>query len=438
LEKCGADAKLVELCRECLSGERLQRPRHAGVVAQRLASYQAEVQERLRRAEVERAETEVRVREERKRRRLTLALAVLGLLLLTGGGAAWWWRQQQLDKAERAVSNGLAQVDLLAEQARKDPLQTDKYHQALEAARVAAQLAESASAETRRQAQELIALLEQEEAAARKDRELLAALLDVRGPREGPRYTSDGQGKILALSEPPADALFAAAFRRWGLDVDATAPSEAAARLKARPAVVVTEVVAALDEWASERRRQGKPKAQWQRLADLAALLDDDPGSTRRELRAILARGQLPLEGALGVLAATLRPVPVPIALPLGKDGLRLQQLAQQIDPASEPVLGLLTLTRALRLTGAEAVAERLLRSALQARPREVVLYYRLGQLLQEQQPPRWAEAAECYLATRALRPDLGVSCCKSSSRRAGRRRRSATWRHGHCARTWG
>jgi tetratricopeptide (TPR) repeat protein len=114
--------------------------------------------------------------------------------------------------------------------------------------------------------------------------------------------------------------------------------------------------------------------------------------------------------------------VPVPVALPLGKDWLRLQQLAQQIDPASEPVLGLLTLTRALRLTGADAVAERLLRTALQARPREVVLYYTLGQLLQEQQPPRWAKAAECYLATRALRPDLGVKLAQAL-RHSGRER---------------
>jgi serine/threonine-protein kinase len=81
LEKCEADAALVDLCRECLEAERLQRPRNAGVLAERLAAYQVEVRERLRRAEVEKAETEVRVREERKRRTLTLAVAVLALLL---------------------------------------------------------------------------------------------------------------------------------------------------------------------------------------------------------------------------------------------------------------------------------------------------------------------------------------------------------------------
>jgi hypothetical protein len=60
------------------------------VVAARLAAYKAQVQERLRRAEVERALTEVRAREESKRRRLTLVLAVLVLVLVTGGGGAMW------------------------------------------------------------------------------------------------------------------------------------------------------------------------------------------------------------------------------------------------------------------------------------------------------------------------------------------------------------
>jgi serine/threonine-protein kinase len=304
-ESCGSDAALVQLCRECLAPEREGRPRNAEAVAKRLASYQAEVQERLRRAEVERAAAQVKPQEERKRRRLSLALAASVLLVVLGvGGGAWWWQQQRA-RADQAVNKGLAQAELLAEQARADPLQTDKYQQALEAARVAAQLAESASADARRRAEELIARLEQEAEAARKDRELLAALLDVRGLREGPKYQSAAEGTMMALAELTADEQFAAAFQRWGLDVDGTAPSEAATLLKARPAVVVTEVIAALDEWASERRRGGAP-ADVQRLRELAALLDEQSGSQRRELREILARGRLPVERALDVLSVAL------------------------------------------------------------------------------------------------------------------------------------
>jgi tetratricopeptide (TPR) repeat protein len=422
LERCGAEMALVQLCRECLAPEREGRPRHAGRVAERLAAYQADVQERLRRAELERAEAQVQAREERKRRRLSLALAALVLLLVVLGGGAMWWQQRQRDKADQAVNNGLEQAELLAKQARAAPLEADKYHQAVEAARVASQLAENASTDLRQSAEALLAGLEQEEQAARNDRQLLAALLDVRGPREGPKYRSDAKGTMTALAEPTADEQFAAAFRRWGLDVDGTAPSEAAAVLKARPAVVVTEVVAALDEWTSERRRQAKPQAEWQRLDDLAALLDAETGSKRQEMREILARGRLPAERALGVLSAALRPVPVPTVAPWGRDCMRLRELAERIKPAVEPVLGLVALTRALRVAGEEASAERLLRAALRARPQEVVLYHTLGRLLHEQEPPRWSEAAECYAAARALRPDLGVTLAEELLR-SGRER---------------
>jgi serine/threonine-protein kinase len=414
LGQCGADAALAGLCRECLAAECEGRPCHAGVVAKRVAAYQAEVQERLRRAELERARAEVQAREERRRRRLALVLGGVVMLLLAGGGGGVWWQQRQQEKADLAVSNGLARAELLAEQARADPLQPEKYQQALEAARVAAQLAEGASADASQRAKDLVARLGQEAEAARKDRALLAALLDVRGPRKGPKYQSDARGAMMALAEPTADEQFAAAFRAGGLDVDNTPPAEAAALLKARPPAVVTEVIAALDEWASERRRQGKPKAEWQRLADLAALLDEEPGSKRRELREILARGRLPLERALSVLSAALRPVPVPVEVPLGPDHLRLRQLAEATDAATEPVLGLMTLVRALFVAGEEARAEQLLRAAIGARPREVVLYYMLGELLTHQEPPRWAEAVECYQAARALRPDLGVNLAEA------------------------
>jgi Tfp pilus assembly protein PilF len=215
---------------------------------------------------------------------------------------------------------------------------------------------------------------------------------------------------MAALAEPTADEQFTAAFRAWGLDVDNTPAEEAKARLKARPQAVVTEVIAALDEWASQRQADGKPEDHWQRLADLAALLDEEPGSKRRELRAILARGRLPLERALGVLSAVLRPVPISVEVPLGSDRARLRQLAEQTDPATEPVLGLLTLVRALVAAGEGARAEQLLRAAIGARPREVVLYHTLGQLLTAQRPPRWIEAVACYQAARAVRPDLGVN----------------------------
>ena len=81
LDQCGADAKLVELCRQCLSPEREARPRDAGAVAATIAGYLAGVEERARQAELERAAAEVRAAEQRKRRRVQLGLAAALILV---------------------------------------------------------------------------------------------------------------------------------------------------------------------------------------------------------------------------------------------------------------------------------------------------------------------------------------------------------------------
>jgi tetratricopeptide (TPR) repeat protein/serine/threonine protein kinase len=424
LDGCGADAEMVGLCKDCLAPAPEDRPSDAGKVALAVAAYQAEVQKRLQAAERERAAAQARAEEarktaaaERQARRRTLALAGAVLLLVVGGGSAGWWFQQKRQAADTASAGAMAEARLVLAQAKSAPLaDAGKYHEALELARKAEWLASTggASAAVRQQATDLVAELEREVEAADRDRRLLVRLPDVRGPREGPKYRKDDKGYMVALAEPTADEQFAGAFREWGLDVDAAPTAEAAARLTGCPPAVVMEVIAALDEWASERRRQGRPEADWRRLADLAAALDDDPDPRRRELRAILARGRLPVERALGVLSAALRPVPVPVEVPLGADRGRLRQLAGRMEPGSEPVLGLLTLARALRVAGEESLAEELLRAAIAARPGEVVLHHALGQLLQEQGPPRWAEAVVCYTAARALRPRLGVSLARA------------------------
>jgi serine/threonine protein kinase len=61
LDGCGADAGLVQLCKQCLAAARDERPRNAGVVATRVAGYQAAAQERLRRVELEQAQARERL-----------------------------------------------------------------------------------------------------------------------------------------------------------------------------------------------------------------------------------------------------------------------------------------------------------------------------------------------------------------------------------------
>ncbi|HZY91137.1 MAG TPA: serine/threonine-protein kinase, partial [Gemmataceae bacterium] len=411
LDGCGADAELVALARRCLAAEPADRPADAAAVADAVAAYLAGVEERLRRAELERAAAQVKAEEERKRRKLVAGLAAALLLLVAGGGGGAWWLQQRRQTADAAVARALDEARLLFDQAKRNPLtEATKYPAALKAARQAEELANTggASAKMRTQAVDLAAELEREVDAADRDRRLLTTLLDVRGPREGPKYQSDDKGLMVAIAESSADGQFAAAFREWGLDVDATLTEEAAARLKERPPAVVAEVAAALDEWASERRR-AKPPGKPQRLADLAAALDDST-SKRHELRALLARGNLPVERDVGKLCRALLPVSALTDIVPGKDRNHLRRLAEGTNAAAEPVLGLLTLAQALQVAGDDARAERLLRAALRARPQEVVLHCTLGKMLEEQWPPRWPEVVECYAAARVLRPQLGVN----------------------------
>jgi serine/threonine protein kinase len=107
LDGSGADSVLVSLAKECLCAEVAGRPRDAAVVAQRLAAYQAAVQERLRAAEVERAAALVRAKEATKK----LWLAVAGLLFLLAGIAGTTWgvvrAEQQRSAAERSKKEAL-------------------------------------------------------------------------------------------------------------------------------------------------------------------------------------------------------------------------------------------------------------------------------------------------------------------------------------------
>jgi serine/threonine-protein kinase len=337
------------------------------------------------------------------------------LALLVGGGAGWgWWAQQERQEraAEAARRRQAAETAVTVQLTKARLLRGDaaRFAETQAAAASAAELAraDEVSDDLRREAADLVAALGDEAREAGHDRRLLAALQDARTPPPGPRPPTDSRSLTAGLDEATIDEQFQAAFREWGLDVDATPTAEAAERLKRRPAAVVTGAAAALGEWAAERRRRKRLGQQWQRPAKLAAALDDAPGSRRAAAWDLLNRNNLERERALGLLSAALRPVPIPFDAEPGEDRGRLRRLAAETDPAAEPVLSLLTLVRALIEAGDYAIAERLLRRALLARPREMSLYFALGKLLEAWPRPRWAEAVECYVAVRSLRPESG------------------------------
>src|SRR5262249_28604586 len=127
-----------------------------------------------------------------------------------------------------------------------------------------------------------------------------------------------------------------------------------------------------------------------------------------------LARGNLPLERALGEVSQALFPLPALTGVVPWPDRNRLRRLAEGADATTEPGLGLLTFTRAPQVGGGGARGGQPPRGAVRARPAEVVLHYALGKLLEQQRPPRWGEAVECYAAARVLRPELGVALAQA------------------------
>jgi WD40 repeat protein len=122
LEASGADGELVALAKRCLAAKKEDRPRDAGEVAKAVAAYQAGVQERLRRAELERAAAEARAAAERRARRLTVGLAAvsaaaaLGLVVLLG---ALWHNAEERAAAVRQLGTAKSLLGDLEAQARK-------------------------------------------------------------------------------------------------------------------------------------------------------------------------------------------------------------------------------------------------------------------------------------------------------------------------------
>jgi tetratricopeptide (TPR) repeat protein/tRNA A-37 threonylcarbamoyl transferase component Bud32 len=113
LDCCGADARLVELCRACLSAQREGRPGDAGAVADAIHRYLAGVEERARQAEAKRAEALVREAEQHKRRRtVQVAGGVIAVVLLAGLGVS-------LGQMFRAI-DAEGQANHSAEQARHE------------------------------------------------------------------------------------------------------------------------------------------------------------------------------------------------------------------------------------------------------------------------------------------------------------------------------
>jgi tetratricopeptide (TPR) repeat protein len=225
-------------------------------VARRVATYQAGVQERLRRAELDRAAAQVKAAEERKRRKLTVALAAAVLALVTCGGlGALNWQRQR------------------AEQTRQDA----ELRLGVEAA-----LEKAADLRERARWAEARAVLEQADSRlgpngpcdlrSRVGQAMAdAALVDrLEGIRLKRSTFSDG---MLDVRSARRD--YPLAFREAGLAEEGEDAAAVAARIHQSP--IRAQLVAALDDWAvvaAEPERRA-----W--LLEVARRADPDPWGDR-------------------------------------------------------------------------------------------------------------------------------------------------------------
>jgi serine/threonine-protein kinase len=343
LEGCGADEELVRLAQRCLAADPAGRPGDAGEVARAVTAYLTSVQERLRRAEAERAAAQARARAERRARRWTVVAAVAALAVVVLGGGGWWWWHQ------RAVA-ATAQVDLLLQQ--MDNLRSEeKWPEALAVARQANGLLATGG---------IPLPLQHRVREGLADADMVVRLENIRLAQ-----TELKNGRLDR--DTPAHG-YAAAFRNYGIDVEALEPAEAIERIRRRS--VRDHLAAVLEDWAG--LNVAPPFKE--RLLGLA----EQAGSEdyRAELQA--ARNT--------------------------RDKQALYRLADSLDVRQRSALALLQLSMALKREGDSAAAVRLLRRAQQQYPGDFWLNITLGQAFLHQKPPQLDEAVRFYTAALALR----------------------------------
>jgi serine/threonine-protein kinase len=398
LNACGADAELVQLCKDCLAPQKTDRPRHAGVLAQRLAAYQAGVQQRLRRAELHSAAALARAEEERKRRKLAvgLAVAVLSLVVAVAGGGLWVQQQRAAQRAEEA---------------RREEVLRQGVGSALE--KVAELQRQGHWAEARAvldQAQERLGptgpedLLPQIE-QARRDLDLVDRLEAIHLLR-----ATIVEGKYYYSS---AAQDYAAVFREARLGEEGEEAEAVAARV--RDSAIREQLVAALDSWALAAR-DGNQRA-W--LLGVARHADPDAWRDRFRDPAVW-RDRAALEGLARELladAARLERLSPQLLLALWHalrqtkaETLPLLAAAQALHPDDFWLnfeQGNSLYERGKALSDAKKVDEAVgyYRGALAVRPKAAAVYNNLGLALQEKQQPN--EAVQAYRHSLKLDPNF-------------------------------
>ena len=241
LDRCGADAELVDLARSCLTIDRDQRPANAAVVAERIATYRANTERRVHDAQMNAAEARGRAVEERKAHRLAMAVSYLVLVaIILGAGVIWGFdsvrRQGQL-REDRAVRAAVSEASV--------------------------HIARGEWAEARdvlRRARTLISP-DTDKALAAQFRQVQDAVGDLPANGSTPPHPESVLARLRAITALPrhhaaAPDAYAVAFREAGLDPSAMVETSA----RWGPAMCLL-LVPALEDWAIRAQALERPDA---------------------------------------------------------------------------------------------------------------------------------------------------------------------------------
>jgi Flp pilus assembly protein TadD len=273
-----------------------------------VAAYRAGVEERARRAELdrvraegERAKAEAEAREQRKRQKVQLALATAVALLLAAGGAfAWWDQKRDSDQARTETARLAAETDAREKQQAVERRvlagwtaaaglldQAEAALRAGDAARAAVPLTEAGLRIDEGGADDLRPRRSRCQAE-------LAMLLELDGIDNDRCTVTDGKLPPWQALEPR----FAKAFASYGITPGVTPPGEAAERIT--NSLIRERLLTSLEVWFVDGDREPALRAT------LAAA---DPDEFRNEARATSYQR--------AVLARSSRGQPPPTAQPI-------------------------------------------------------------------------------------------------------------------------
>ena len=357
---------LETICHKCLQKEPGRRYRTADALAEDLRRFQAG--EPIQARPVGRAERlALWCRRNPARAALSVGLLMAVAALVLVGGGSWWWLERKKSEAVRGVEGALQEARRLQAE--------EKWPEALAVARQAeGLLTDGVPADLQRRVRDL-----------RADLEVVAEL---------------EESHLLGFDdEEAADRAFAAAFRKYGIDVLALEPGEAAERIGQRN--LRAQLTAALARWAFlpngrlPRTDSGhRPAPAPDDGVPLSAGRDYwkmDP-QVRERLLAVIEQ----VEGAGWLLQ---------LRAAQAKGGPALRGLADSMEVGSHPPMTLAILGIVIHRWGETAGAIDLLQRAQRQYSSDFLVNHALAIAYVESDPPQSEEAIRFFTATVALRP---------------------------------